>query len=1056
MNTGDFTMVNDGKRGSVRGIFLSILFPVLIIAQQIDIPRVEQMPNLPQPYQMRDWQQVALGYDSLVFDLGRSGDYLPLVWINTNTTNYPAHSSFGLHTVVGTPYPSNAEAINCIPAVVGASLVAIDKSNQDGRNWVLGCEEWFNRRPEENVYLNNYVSSSGDDWWYAMMPNIFFYQLYDLYPGTGDFDFQLTSVADQWLRAVQAMGGSAVPWTKPDMNYRGWYLSTMKPFTSGVKEPESAGSIAWLLYNAYLETGEEKYRLGAEWALEFLSNFANNAAYELQLPYGVYTAARMNAELGTNYDVDKMLNWCFDPEENVRQWGVTLGQWGDYDCYGLVGEALYDGYAFAMNGFEMAGALVPMLRYDDRYARAIGKWVLNLANASRLFYSPFLPDSLQDSEAWAKVYDPNGYIAHESMRETEPNWKVSPFATGDAISGGWGATNFALYGSSHVGILGAIIDTTNIPGILQLDLRATDYFQDTAYPSYLYFNPYTEDKIIEFDLGWQIVDIYDAVTNQVLVSSASGITNLTIPADGAVLAVYLPVGGTTTYELNSMLYDGIVADYNAGLAIDNYPPRIKAIAADTTAIEYGQTIDVYCTATDLDGDSLLYRWTTGSDSLAASAILTWTAPAIDTTITITCTVNDGAGATVSDSLIFTVIEVINYAPVISSIIADPEAAVILDTTSLTCTVSDANSDSLQFDWSAASGEIIGDSAIVQWVAPAFAGYYYIHCTVSDGRGGSDFDSVLVAVSDTTIVTIDDPVAWYWFSGNAADSSGLGNHGTVNGADLTTDRFGQADKAYYFNGTTDNIQVASSTSLNFQHAITVSFWMNPAYLPSNRESYPISHGNWENRWKVSILPEKKLRWTVKSSNDTKDLDSKNTVAVNTWYHVVGTYDGTNFDLYVNGSLESHTTFSGTILTTTIAMTIGQVLPNNAAYNFKGTLDEIRIYNRALSAVEVLLLYDDYADVIKERETIPQQFRLGQNYPNPFNPSTTIQYQITETGQVKLEIFDIRGRLVDTIVNKQQPAGYYTVVWNADNSGSGLYFYRLQSGNHSEVRKCIKLK
>jgi hypothetical protein len=52
---------------------------------------------------------------------------------------------------------------------------------------VLGCEEWFNRRPDENVYLNNYVSQSGDDWWYAVMPNVFFYQLYDLYPGTGGF-----------------------------------------------------------------------------------------------------------------------------------------------------------------------------------------------------------------------------------------------------------------------------------------------------------------------------------------------------------------------------------------------------------------------------------------------------------------------------------------------------------------------------------------------------------------------------------------------------------------------------------------------------------------------------------------------------------------------------------------------------------------------------------------------------------------------------------------------------------------------------------------------------
>jgi hypothetical protein len=338
------------------------------------------MPNLPQPYLMRDWKSVAMGYDSLVFDLNLTDTYgyLPLVWINNNTVNYPEHSSFGLHTVVGTPYTTNAEAINVIPAVVGATLAGIDKSDQNDHNWVLGCEEFFNRRPEENVYLNGPTAQSGDDWWYAVMPNVFFYQLNDLYPGTGDFDYQFTSVADQWLRAVEAMGGAATPWQKASMNYRGWYLSTMTPHPrTDYKEPESAGSIAWLLYNAYVQTGQVKYRMGAEWSMEFLSDFPNNAAYELQLPYGVYVAARMNAELGTSYDIPKMLNWCFDPVGNERQWGATLGTWGGYDCDGLIGEALYNGYAFVMNGFEMAAALVPMVRYDDRFARAIGKWVLN-------------------------------------------------------------------------------------------------------------------------------------------------------------------------------------------------------------------------------------------------------------------------------------------------------------------------------------------------------------------------------------------------------------------------------------------------------------------------------------------------------------------------------------------------------------------------------------------------------------------------------------------------------------------------------------------------------
>ena len=170
--------------------------------------------------------------------------------------------------------------------------------------------------------------------------------------------------------------------------------------------------------------------------------------------------------LGTTYNIRKMINWCFNVGP-LRDWGAILGTWGGYDVDGLIGEVNgSNDYAFLMNTFEQVGALVPLVRYDDRFARAIGKWVLNAANASRLFYTNYLPDQNQDCEEWAHHYDPNSYIGHEALRQTQ--FAMSPYATGDAISGGWGMTNLALYGSSHVGILGGIIDTTNIAAILQL------------------------------------------------------------------------------------------------------------------------------------------------------------------------------------------------------------------------------------------------------------------------------------------------------------------------------------------------------------------------------------------------------------------------------------------------------------------------------------------------------------------------------------------------------------------------------------------------------------
>ena len=169
------------------------------------------------------------------------------------------------------------------------------------------------------------------------MPNIFFYQLYDMYPNTGDFEYQFTMVADRWLEAIEVMGASSTPWQKPFMNYRAFNLMTMTPYSSGIPEPEAAGALAWILYNAFIETGNDNYRIGAEWAMEFLNELNSNPSYELQLAYGVYLAARMNAQIGTTYDVEKLINWCFNVGP-LRSWGAIICRWGNYDVHGLIGE----------------------------------------------------------------------------------------------------------------------------------------------------------------------------------------------------------------------------------------------------------------------------------------------------------------------------------------------------------------------------------------------------------------------------------------------------------------------------------------------------------------------------------------------------------------------------------------------------------------------------------------------------------------------------------------------------------------------------------------------
>lgn len=517
---------------------------------------------------MRDWKQVAKDYDSLVFDENKTGQYLPLSTIsNSNGTNYPEVNRIMMASYAGQNSSTTAEAINILPALVGAALVGIDKTNQFGINWVSKIKDFFNSKNGQNVYLNNYSADTGNDWWYEIMPNVYFYQLYDLYPAVDSvFDSQFITVADRELNVLYQLGGKTDPWQAPNMNYRAFNLLTGKPNATSVPEPEAAGSIAWLLYQAYKSTGDTGYLDGAKLGLDFLQNWTANPSYEIQLPYGIVTAARMNAEEGTDYDLAKFLNWTFCAGKGtLRGWGCIVGNWNGYDVSGLIGEANDAGndYAFSMNGFQHAAALAPVAKYDKRYAKALGKWLLNVANASRLFYSNALPPANQEpaSYAWAKVYDVTACIPFESMKQ---NWNgQKPYAMGDAVTGRWAPTDLSLYSGSSVGYMASIINTTTIEGILQIDLNTTDFRRDTTYPNYLYYNPNPTDETVAVSLPRGDWDIYDAITESVLKTHAMDTSTFLIPANEVRLLVLYPAGMKVTAEGRLLkTAEGGVIDYH--------------------------------------------------------------------------------------------------------------------------------------------------------------------------------------------------------------------------------------------------------------------------------------------------------------------------------------------------------------------------------------------------------------------------------------------------------------------------------------------------------------
>jgi hypothetical protein len=112
------------------------------------------------------------------------------------------------------------------------------------------------------------------------------------------------------------------------------------------------------------------------------------------------------------------------------------------------------------------------------------------------------------------------------------------------------------------------------------------------------------------------------------------------------------------------------------------------------------------------------------------------------------------------------------------------------------------------------------------------------------------------------------------------------------------------------------------------------------------------------------------------------------------------------------------------------------------------------------------YSDYSQVahfdvnsataVGDNEIVPTEFALSQNYPNPFNPTTRISYQLAKDSYVTLKVYDLLGREVATLVNKNMKAGKYSVDFNASNLATGIYFYKLTAGDFNAVRKMILLK
>ncbi|MFN5319222.1 MAG: LamG-like jellyroll fold domain-containing protein [Bacteroidia bacterium] len=222
------------------------------------------------------------------------------------------------------------------------------------------------------------------------------------------------------------------------------------------------------------------------------------------------------------------------------------------------------------------------------------------------------------------------------------------------------------------------------------------------------------------------------------------------------------------------------------------------------------------------------------------------------------------------------------------------------------------------------------------------------------------------------------VGWWPFNGNANDESGNGNNGTVNGAILAEDRFGLNNSAYEFDGVSNFIQVNDNQTLDLTNTYTLSAWVKiPDYSTNPSQVNTLGEvddfrtilgkprtSDWTTGYNLTTKPtgnDSKFYSAVQNQSCCPDIwiISQSDVKLNNWINVISVYDGANLRMYYNGILDSTLEAVYSLDNSAAPLFFGKEFVS-VSYNwyrwFNGKIDDIGIWNRALSQEEITILYN----------------------------------------------------------------------------------------------------
>ncbi len=570
---------------------------------QKNISRVNSFPTFPNNYKYIDYEEMAKEFDALAFSFAYNPDVKLPAYISSDPTTWspmgywldqPRQPStynpletgylrrtFGLPTYVGDNrvLSSGSEAIVTIGSVLGSTFVGLDKQTQTFNDTTYDFVEMTFASYDTGSKLVHNYGVQGQSFWYDLFPQILFARLFDYYRDTPFMREMVLNGADQWLAALP----NFVVDGEPNYEFVGYNVVLHSPTTTGGHIEPPNGGLAFIFYSAYEITKDEKYLDGCKEVLDYLQTYQKNPNYEALTDYAPYVAAVLNQKYGTDYDISKFIDFVFDNDSNFRAgWAVMNDSFGNYPMHGLVGQV--GDYAFAMNSFHLPTTLMPLVKYEPRYATALGKYMLNVVSNSRVFF-PQEHDLNHQTMNTYLPFDPQGIIVYEGFRK---NWAgINGYAMGDATAMFAQPCDLSLYSSVFLGGMGALVSKTDVNGILQIDLNATDSFGNNDYPTYMFYNPYDEDKVVTFKGFNDNYDLFDLTANSVFGRDLQGKVRISLPKESALVLKVLPANSFLKHRGDTIyLGENIIAKKRPAVELVNINNKQELTESSPIEISY--------------------------------------------------------------------------------------------------------------------------------------------------------------------------------------------------------------------------------------------------------------------------------------------------------------------------------------------------------------------------------------------------------------------------------------------------------------------------------------